>query len=118
EEDDAPELLPQCAPVLALEVERVDVLVLLRRILGVLDRAVGTMAEPLRVRSHPGMIGRALQCEIERDLEPVLAGHADETIEVGERAELGMDGVVAAFRRTDGPWAPRIARRSGRCVVA
>ena len=56
------------APVLALEVERIDVLVLLRRVLGVLDRAVGAMAEPLGMLAHPGVIGRALPGEIERDL--------------------------------------------------
>src|SRR3546814_5193549 len=34
------------------EVDRVDVLVLLRRVLGVPDRTVGALGEPLRVRSE------------------------------------------------------------------
>ena len=48
EQRDVEQRLPQRPPVVAFEVERVDVLVLLRRILGVLDRAVGPVAEPLR----------------------------------------------------------------------
>ena len=43
------QLVPERRPVVRLEVERVDVLVLLRRVLGVLDRAVGAVAEPRRV---------------------------------------------------------------------
>ena len=44
---------PHLAPLRRLEVEGVDVLVLLRRVLGVLDAAVGALAEPLRVLASP-----------------------------------------------------------------
>jgi hypothetical protein len=47
------------------------------------------------------MVGRTLDCEIQRDLESVLVGGTDETLEVRERAKLWMDGVVAAFGRAD-----------------
>ncbi len=46
--EDGEELFPEAAPVGGLEVERVDVLVLLGRVFGVLDGAVGTMEEPVR----------------------------------------------------------------------
>ena len=44
--DHALELLPQPGPVFGFEVEGIDVLIFLRRVLGVFDRAVGAMAEP------------------------------------------------------------------------
>src|SRR6185436_13321672 len=61
---------PQAAPVLVLEIEWIDVLVLLRRVLGELERPVRPLAEPLRVRADVRMIGRALQRDIERDVDP------------------------------------------------
>ena len=55
-----------------LEVERIDVLVLLRRVLGVLHRAVGPPAEPLRMLLHVRVVGRALERDVERDLDAAL----------------------------------------------
>src|SRR3546814_4284836 len=77
-------------------------LVLLRRILGELDGAVGAPVEPLRVLLDPGMVGRALDGEVEGDLQPVLGGRVRQAGEVVEVAELRMDRVVAAFLRADG----------------
>src|SRR5262249_56758815 len=91
-----------------VEVERVDVLVLLRRVLRVSDRPVRPGGEPLRVPPNPGVVRRGLQRKIERDLEPELTGPADERVEVGEGAEFGMDRVVTAVR-----WADRPRRRRG-----
>ena len=71
--------LPQRPPVFALEVERIDVLVFLRRVLRVLDRAIGPVPEPFGMLPHPRMIGRALPCEVERDLEAEALGLGDET---------------------------------------
>src|SRR6266550_3090479 len=48
------------------------------------------------------MIERALGGEIERHFEPVLPASRHEATKIGERAELGMDRVMAAFRRADG----------------
>ena len=59
------------SPVGGVEVDRVDVLVPLRRVLGELDRAVGPVAEPLGVLGDPGVVGRALEGEVQRDLEAV-----------------------------------------------
>ena len=53
ERDDVLQLAPERLPVVGFEVDRVDVLVLLRRVLGVLDRAVRAMAEPLRDARAP-----------------------------------------------------------------
>ena len=67
--DDALQLVPQRAPVVGVEVERIDVLILLRRILGVLDAAVGSMPEPGRMLVHVRMVRRALERDVERDLD-------------------------------------------------
>ena len=64
--------LPQAAPVVAVEVDVVDVLVALGRVLRVLQRPVGAAVEPLRVLGQPGVVGRALDREVERDLEVVV----------------------------------------------
>ena len=57
------------APVVGVEVDVVDVLVALRRVLGVLDRAVGAAVEPLRMLAQPRVVGRALDREVERELD-------------------------------------------------
>ena len=62
-----------------VEVERVDVLVLLRRVLRVRDRAVGPGGEPLRVLDDPGVVRRGVQRQVERDLHAQLAGPARRT---------------------------------------
>src|SRR6185436_1382806 len=67
--DDRLQLAPQVRPRLGLEIDRIDVLILLRRVLGVLDAAVGPVAEELGMRLDPGVIGRGLIREIEGDLE-------------------------------------------------
>ena len=61
---------------------------------------------------HPRVVRRGLQREVERDLEAELAGPRDERVEVLERAEVGVDRVVAALGAAD---RPRRARcRPGR----
>src|SRR6185295_3267543 len=72
--EDALQLLPQAAPRRGFEVERVDVLVLLRRVFRVLHRAVGPRAEPLRMLAHVRMVGRALEGDIERDMHASFFG--------------------------------------------
>ena len=60
---------PEGAPVVGLEIERIDVLVLLGRVLRILDAAIRTMLEPVRVRAHVRVIGRALERDVEGDLQ-------------------------------------------------
>src|SRR3546814_36833 len=93
-------------------------LVLLRRILGELDGAVGAPVEPLRVLLDPGMVGRALDREVEGDLQPVLGGRVDQPGEIVEVAELRMDGVVTTLLRADGVGAARVALRGFQGIVA
>ncbi|CAM5729441.1 hypothetical protein SHIRM173S_05678 [Streptomyces hirsutus] len=86
-----------------VEGDRVDVLVLLGRVLGVGDGVVGAVVEPLGVFVDPGVVGGALQGEVQGDLESAAGGLADEPGEVLQGAQAGVDGVVAALGGADGP---------------
>ncbi|SIL83543.1 Uncharacterised protein [Mycobacteroides abscessus subsp. abscessus] len=98
-----PQYLGVEARRICVEVQRVDVLVLLRRVLRVGDGPVGKLGEPLGMRAHPRVIGCALQCEVQRNLQTQLQCGGDEPIEVLEGAELGMDGVVTTGDAADRP---------------
>ena len=117
-EHDVAQRGPQSRRAFAVEIDVDDVLIFLRRVLGVFDRAVRPPLEPVRMILQPRMIGRALDREVERDLQPVLARRRDEAAEVGERAELRMDRVVPAFVAADRIGAAGIVRRGGERVVA
>ena len=114
---DAEQLLPERAPRRALEVEGIDVLVALRGVLGVLDGAVRAVAEPLGVLGHPGVVGRALEGQVERQLEAARPGRGDDRAEVLERAELGVHRGVAALGRADRPRAAGVAGAGALRVV-
>src|SRR5262249_22382058 len=117
EEYDAQELPPQRLPVVALEVEGVDVLILLGRVLGVLDGAVGPVAEPPGVLADVGVVGGALKGDFQGDVDAVLAGGGDQTVEVGQGAQLRVDGLVPALGAADGPGAAGVARPGRQGVV-
>ena len=102
------------APV---EVRIDDIFVFLRRVFRVLDRAVGPALEPFRMLREPGMVGRALDGEVERDLHPVVGAGFDQAPEIVERAKLGMHRVMSALRpsRWHRDCRDRPARRAARC---
>ena len=70
-DEDIAEGLPEAAPVGGFEVEGVDVLIFLRRVFGVLDGAVGADDEPVGMLGDPGMVGRALEGDVEREFHAV-----------------------------------------------
>ena len=117
EPEEIPAGVPERLPVVAPEVERIDVLVLLGRVLGVLDGAVGADEEPLRVLPDPGMVGRALQRVVERHLEAEGAGGGHKAAEVGQRPQRRVDRVVTAGLVPDRPGAPRISGAGDQGVV-
>ena len=89
---------------IVVEVDRVDVLILLRRVLGIGDRAVHTSREPLGVLLDPRMIRRRLQREVECDLEAEILRLLHEAVERVEISQIRVDRVMAASGRTDRPW--------------
>ena len=109
---------PEPTPILGLEVDVVDVLVFFRWVLGVLQRAVGPPVEPLGMLLQPRVVGRALDREVERDLDVQLFRRCNEALELLERAELRVDCVVSALFRADRPRATRVLRPSFESVVA
>ena len=66
----APQLFPQLMAFFGLEIERIDVLILLRRVLRILHRAIGANAKPVLMFLHVGMVGRTLIGQVESYFEP------------------------------------------------
>src|SRR5690606_30514249 len=92
-------------------------LVLLRRVLGVLNAAVGASPEPLRVLAHIGVIRRALERDIERDLEPETPRVRAERTKLVQRAESRVHALVAAFGGADRPWRAGVVRTGVQAIV-
>jgi len=109
----------QVDPVaVVVEVDGVDVLVLLRRVLRVRDGTVGALGKPLWMLGHPRVIRRRLEREVHRNLEPERVGLGNEPVEGVKVPEVGMDGIVPALLGSDGPrraWIgrPRVERVVG-----
>ena len=109
--DDPFARLPKCYPVgfgSRPEIERVDVLVLFRRVLGIGDGPVGPVVEPLGVLRDPGVVRRALQRIVEGHFDPVVRRGLHQEVEVVEVAEVRVDGRMATLLRADRPRAARI----------
>src|SRR5579875_1835604 len=104
--DDAQHLRVEALGVV-VEVQREDVLVLLRRVLGVGDRAVSPGGEPFRMLAHPWMIRRGLQRQVKGDLQAKLVCPGHERVEVRQGAQVRVNRVMPAGRRADGdPGSP------------
>ena len=68
---------------------------------------------------QPGMVGRALDGEIQRELQPVRLRRGDQQRRKSSSVpSCGMDRVVAAFRAADRIGAAEIARLGAQRVVA
>src|SRR5262249_34491043 len=117
EQEDTPQLVPQRLPVLRLEVDRIDVLVFLGRVLCILDGAIRPLAEPFGMGLHPGMVRRALEGDVDGDLDVVIVGAGEEMLEIVESAEVGVKGLVSSFRRADTPRTADVAGLSGHRIV-
>ncbi len=114
--DDASDLGVDALRVV-VEVQRVDVLVLLRRVLRVLDRAVRAGGEPLGVLADPRVVGRGLEREVQRDLQAQRVRPGDEVVEVVDRPQVRVHGVVAAGRAADRPRDAGVVRAGRERVV-
>src|ERR1700691_4356253 len=92
----------------ALKIEWVDVFIFFGRIFGELHGAVRATAKPFWMLSHVGMVGRGLESDIQRNLNPLFSCLRLELFEIGQGSEPRIDGFVSAFRGTDGPGASHI----------
>ncbi len=119
EQDHVAERKPERRKGVAVEVDVDDILVALGRVLGELDGAVRPPVEPLGMLLDPGMVRRALDGEVERDLEAVLAGRGDKAIEVLESFRApDARRRMAAVGGPDGIDAARVGWSRAQGVVA
>ena len=98
---------------IVVEVQRIDVLVFLRRVFGVGNGSVRKFGEPLPVADCPGVIRCALQCQVEGDLQSTGARGRNERVEILDRAEIGMHGIVSACAASDRPGRADVAGLGG-----
>src|SRR6516162_11284326 len=82
------------------------------------QRIVWAAPEPFRMFADPGMIRRTLRGEGECNFQVTFAAGCDETSKIVQRAQLGMNGIMAAGGRADGVGAARIAVHGGKILVA
>ncbi|MNK84596.1 hypothetical protein D3C87_1044480 [compost metagenome] len=68
--------------------------------------------------AQPRVVWRTLDGEVEGQLQAVVGGGAAQPLEVFERAELRVQGIVAAFGAADGVRAAHVARLGLEAVVA
>ncbi|MNF30617.1 hypothetical protein D3C84_113620 [compost metagenome] len=117
--NDVAQLDPQARNgVRRIEVDVDDVLIFLRRILRVFDRAVRAPVEPARMLLEPRVILGTLNGEVEGDFQTVIGGGSDQSTEVLASAELRVNGFVAALLATDGIRAAGIIGAGGQGIVA
>ena len=111
--DPEPHNVPQRLPERRRRTRRIerdvdDILVFLRRVLRIADRAIGPPFEPFRMLADPRVVRRTLDREIKRNLDPLPGSRVAEPAEVFERAERRMDRVMSPFVRADRIGAARI----------
>ena len=115
---DDPQHLAADAGRVVVEVDRVDVLVLLRRVLGVGDGAVGAGGEPLAggVVTH-GWSGAACSARSSATSRPSSSARATNASKSSKVPRSGWIGVVAAVLAADRPRRPGVVGAGGEGVV-
>ena len=116
EQENAPEFLPEFAPVLGLKVKGINVLIFLWWIFGILNGSIRTLYKPLVVFLHIGVVRGTLEGDIQGNFDAIFPGFLYKMVEVLQSAKLGMDGFVSAFLGTDGPRGSRVTRGSQRMI--
>src|SRR5258708_5767504 len=107
ESQHAQQRFEQSALIGGIEIDRIDVLVFLGRVLGVLDVAVRPMMKPIRMLAHPWMVGRALDREIERNFHSETVGGRVEAVEIAERPNRRIDCSMSTGLTANRPGAAR-----------
>src|SRR5436309_3356199 len=87
------------------------------RMSGGLAKRFGPLPEPRGMLAHPRMVGRALEGDVQRDLDTVFVRRGEEVVEVGDGAELRVDGGVSALGGADAPRTAGVVRAGGQRVV-
>ena len=118
-DDDVAQLDPQARNrVRRIEIDVDDVLVFLRRVFGVFDRAVRAPVEPARMLFEPRMILGTLDGEIESDFQTMVGGGSHQAAEIFTGAELRMYRLVTTLLAADRVRAAGIVRAGSQGIVA
>ena len=112
------QFLPKRLPGWVVKIQRIDILIFLWRIFRIANGAVRAAPEPVGVLFEPGVIGRTLNRDVERDLHVQRFRSLDQRVEIVERPELRMNGVMTAFNGTDRRWTSGIARLGRKRIVS
>src|SRR5579875_1895150 len=119
EPDHIEQRLHQSLLIRRVEINWIYILVFLGWVLGILNRAVWPMLEPLRMLSDPWMVGGALHGEVQChfDSEPTCGGN--QAIEIGQGAQRRLyRGMPAGFAADCPGTADAVACAVGRIVGA
>ena len=111
------QFLPKVLPIRAVKVQRINVLILLRRILRIPDRSIRPLIKPIRMRLHIRMIRRAIQRKIQRDLHPSLLRLSQQPHKIRLRPQRRLDRQMPPGRSPNRPRRSHIAQLCHQRVV-
>ncbi len=95
-----------------------DVFVLLRRVLRILDRPIGSALKPFGMFIQPRMIRRTLPSDIHRNLDAICIGLANKSAKVFNRTQFRVNCVMSALCGPDRVNAARIADFGAKRIVS
>ncbi len=103
EEKNREEFLPESSPIGRFKIDGIDVLVLFRRVLSILDRPVGSDDKPFRMLLHIGMVRGTLKGNIQGNLQPQLLRFGHKKGEILFSPQVGMKCLVPSLFAADRP---------------
>src|SRR5215467_3093256 len=115
--DDTLQFMPQFSPLARLKLQRENILIFFRRVLGILHRPVRPDTEPFAVLFHVGVIRRALKSNIDGDLDPIGSCLLHESPKVLQGSQLMLDRFMSSLQSADRPRAARISGAAGGSIV-
>ena len=108
EEHYTDELTPEVLPIIAVEVDRVDVLILLWRIFSITNGAIRPLVKPIGMIFDVRVIRRAVDREIQRDFKTALLRLTHQPNKILNSAQRRLNRLVPTSLATDGPRRPHV----------
>ena len=103
--------------VVIIKINRVDILILFRRIFCVCDSSIRALCKKFFMCFHPRMIGGALQGKIERNLYIQFLCCGNKFLKILKSSQFWVYCIVATIGTADTPWNPAISRLCGRGII-
>ena len=95
--------------VIVIKVNRIDILILLRRIFCICNRSIGTRCKEFRMFCGPWMVRGCLESKVHRYFKAILLCSLYEVLKVRHSAECRVNCIVATFFIADCPRNTRVA---------